>query len=109
MDRYRAVVAPAQGEEESGRWLEWLDRHAAAIDPVGRVRPDRILTLRHPTYGYTGERILQEGFTDPDSDSWSEKDGQPSGYHNTLIEVRIRESVVLAYEWPEEGSALRNF
>ena len=36
-------------------------------------------------------------------------DGQPAGYHDMLIEVRVSESVVLAYEWPEQGSALRNF
>jgi hypothetical protein len=100
------------------RWLEWLEHRAAAIDPVRRLGPDRILTLYHPAYSFTAEAILKEGFADPDSNSWSEKDhppgvfltdGEPDGYYSTLIEVQIPESAVLAYEWPNEDDTTRNF
>ena len=118
VERYRTAVGQVAAEGDLAAWLEWLDRRAAAIDPVGRLAPNRVLTLYHPTYGFNADRILAEGLSDRDSDSWSDKDhppgvfltdGQPSGYLMTLIEVRVPEEVVLPYEWPEEASAARNF
>ena len=98
--------------------MEWLGRRAVAIDPVRRLSPSRVLTLYHPAYSFNADQILEEGFSDTTAGPWSEKDhppgvfltdGQASGYYTTLIEVRIPESAVLPYEWPDEASAARNF
>jgi hypothetical protein len=118
VERYRTAVGDVESEGELASWLEWLDRRAAAIDPVRRLKPGRILTLYHPAYSFNADRILEEGFSDTTSDVWSEKghppgvfltDGRPSGYYTTLIEVRIPEEVLLPFEWPDEASAARNF
>ena len=117
VDRYRSAVGIAEAETELARWLEWLERRARLIDPLGRIDPSRILTLYHPTY--SADRILKEGFTDPDGTSGSNSDHPPgvllssvqssTGYYSTLVEVRLLERVVLPYEWPEEGSGIRTF
>lgn len=118
VERYRTAVGRVAPEGDLAVWLEWLDGRAAAIDPVRRLNPGRILTLYHPAYSFNADRILEEGFSDTTSDAWSEKghppgvfltDGQPSGYYTTLIEVRIPEEAVLPFEWPDEASAARNF
>jgi hypothetical protein len=118
VERYRAAVGPVAPEGDLAAWLQWLERRAAAVDPVRRLNPGRILTLYHPANSFDADRILDEGFSDTTADSWSEKDhpvgvfltdGQPSGYYTTLIEVRISEGAVLPYEWPGEVSAARHF
>jgi hypothetical protein len=118
VDEYRAAIGQVAPDGVLATWLEWLGRRAVAIDPVRRLSPGRILTLYHPAYSFNADKILEEGFSDTEAGSWSEKDhppgvfltdGQPSGYYTTLIEVRIAEDVVLPYEWPDEASAARNF
>jgi hypothetical protein len=71
-----------------------------------------------PEYSFNADRILQDGFTDESAGPTHDKDhppgvfltdGQPNGYLTTLIEVRLPEEAVLIYEWPDAGSAARNF
>jgi hypothetical protein len=116
--QYRAAIGPVAPDGDLAAWLQWLDRRAAAIDPLRRLKCDRILTLYHPAYSFAAQRIVEEGFSDDASDPSFHKDhppgvfltdGQPSGYYTTLMEVRIPEEAVLPYEWPDEGSAARNF
>jgi hypothetical protein len=118
VEHYRKAIGPVGPDEDLAAWLEWLDRRAAAIDPLRRLKRDRLLTLYHPAYSFAADRIVEEGFSDDTSDVSTHKDhppgvfltdGQPSGYYTTLIEVRIREEVVLPYEWPDEASAARHF
>lgn len=110
---YRAAVGPAEPDSELGRWLAWLDSHAASMDPVGRLNTGRILRLYHATYN--ADDILEHGFQDAQSVSWAQDEpsgvrltGRRSGY-GTLVEVHLPENVVLPYEWVEPGSAERTF
>ncbi len=110
---YHAAVGPTEPESELGRWLAWLDSHAATTDPEARINTGRIVRLYHATYN--ADDILEHGFQDPESVSWA-RDEPPgvrltdhrSGY-GTLVEVHLPEDVVLPYEWVEPGRAERTF
>lgn len=78
VERYRAAVGHVAPGGDLAAWLAWLDQRAAAMDPVGRINPGRILTLYHPAYSFNADRIVEEGFSDTTSGS-SEKDHPPGG------------------------------